>query len=85
MALYVTSYRDRLEVFEDAGHIAWPENPIREIDANDRWEGRVLAIHEGGMPYGEKTAVFHVARTDVDPEDIRTPARRRTSCQPGVR
>ena len=69
MALYVTSYRDRVEVFEDASHIAWPENPIREIHDNDRWEGRVIAIHEGGMPYGEKTAVFHVARTDVDPEE----------------
>lgn len=54
MALYVTSYRDRVEIFEDASHIAWPENPIREINDNDRWEGRVIAIHEGGMPYGEK-------------------------------
>jgi hypothetical protein len=69
MALYVTSYRDRVEVFEDASHIAWPENPIRAIHDNDRWEGRVLAIHEGGMLDGEKTAVFHVARTDVDPEE----------------
>jgi len=69
MALYVTSYRDRVEIFEDASHIAWPEHPIREINDNDRWEGRVIAIHEGGMPYGEKTAVFHVARTDVDPEE----------------
>jgi hypothetical protein len=69
MALYVTSYRDRVEIFEDASHIAWPENPLREINDKDRWEGRVIAIHEGGMPYGEKTAVFHVTRTDVDPEE----------------
>jgi hypothetical protein len=69
MALYVTSYWDRVEVIESASHIAWPENPVRELRDNDRWEGRVLAIHEGGMPYGEETAVFHVARTDVDPEE----------------
>jgi hypothetical protein len=69
MALYVTSYRDRVEVLEDASHIAWSENFLREIHENDRWEGRVLPIHEGGMSYGEKTAVFHIARTDVDPEE----------------
>lgn len=69
MALYVTSYRDRKEVFENASHISWPENPISEINDKDRWEGRVLAIHEGGMIYGGKTAVFHVARTDVDQEE----------------
>jgi hypothetical protein len=34
-----------------------------------RWEGRKYAIHEGGSPYGTKTAVFHVSRTDVDPEE----------------
>jgi len=69
MALYVTSYRNRVEVLQDASHIAWSENPITESDDKDRWEGRVLARHEGGMPYGEKTAVFHLARTDVDPEE----------------
>jgi hypothetical protein len=69
MALYVTSYRDRVEVVEDASHIAWPENPVRQIKANDRWEGRVYPIHEGGMFYGEKTAVLHIARTDVDQDE----------------
>jgi len=69
MTLYVTSYRDRVEIFEDASHILWSENPIRENDDNDRWEGRVSEIHEGGTPYGGKTAVFHAARTDVDPEE----------------
>jgi hypothetical protein len=28
-----------------------------------------MAIHEGGMPYGEKISVFHLARTDVDSEE----------------
>lgn len=69
MRLYVTSYRDRVEVLEDVSHITWAQNPNRESSSTDRWEGRVSAIHEGGMGYGEKTAVFHVARTDVDVEE----------------
>jgi hypothetical protein len=69
MALYVSSYRERRAVLDDASHLTWPTNPILETNATDRWEGRVTAIHEGGMPYGEKMAVFHAARTDIDPTD----------------
>jgi hypothetical protein len=69
MALYATSYRNRIEIVEDASHIFWQENFIQEVDDKDRWEGRVVELHEGGMPYGEKTAIFHMARTDVDLEE----------------
>ena len=69
MALYATSYRQRLEIVEDASHISWPASPHEDVTATDRWKGRVTAIHEGGMPYGEKMAVFHACRTDVDPAD----------------
>lgn len=69
MLLYMTSYRTRVEVVEDASHISWNENPITENIGMDRWEGRINEIHEGGMPFGEKTAVIHVSRTDVDPEE----------------
>ncbi|MFA4957774.1 MAG: hypothetical protein WC556_12465 [Candidatus Methanoperedens sp.] len=69
MGLYVTSYIDRSEVVEDVKHISWPQNPHVEADAGDRWEGRIDEIHEGGMPFGEETAVFHFARTDIDPLD----------------
>jgi len=73
MSLYVTSYRSREAVVEDASHISWQDNPATEISDMDRWEGRVVAIHEGGRGYGAETAVFHVARTDVDPgEDVPT-------------
>lgn len=74
MALYVTSYRQRMEIVADASHITWPTSPpYQELTQTDRWEGRVMPIHEGGMPYGEKTAVFHTSRTDVDPkEDVPT-------------
>lgn len=68
MALYITSYRRRQVVVEDASHVDWAENPIQECDGGDRWEGRSSEIHEGGHPFGQKTAVFHVGRTDVDPE-----------------
>jgi len=69
MALYITSYRNREIVVEDASFINWQENPVSQIEDGDRWEGRVVAIHEGGNPFGAKTAVFHVSRTDVDPEE----------------
>ncbi|MGA7106009.1 MAG: hypothetical protein WBX49_11765 [Candidatus Deferrimicrobiaceae bacterium] len=71
MGLYITSYRGREEVVEAAGHIEWPANPFVQRTDGERWEGRITAIHEGGMPYGEETAVFHASRTDVDPgEDV---------------
>ena len=73
MALYVTSYRDRTAVLEDSTHITWPANPFCIAEGQDRWEGRVTEIAEGGMPYGSSTGVFHAGRTDVDPqEDVPT-------------
>ena len=38
MALYITSYRSRQVVVEDASHVDWAENPIQESDGGDRWE-----------------------------------------------
>ena len=69
MALRVGSYRSRREVVRTAEHIAWPEGSASDDAGQDRWEGRVAAIHEGGGAYGAERAVFHVARTDVDRED----------------
>lgn len=69
MALYITSYRSRRIVVENVGFINWPENPISVLQEGYRWEGRIYEIHEGGTPFGAKTAVFHVSRTDVDPEE----------------
>ena len=73
MALYATSYWKREEIVIDAAHVSWPEGRVNENEGGDRWEGRVIPIHEGGHPFGMKTKVFHVARTDVDPlEDVPT-------------
>jgi hypothetical protein len=69
MALYVTSYRSREVVVDDTSHISWSQNPIREIDDKNRWEGWVNEIHEGGHAFGAKTAVFHTSRTDIDVEE----------------
>lgn len=69
MALYITSYRNRVEIFEDVEHISWKEKHLIENNGMDRWEGSILEIHEGGMAFGKKIAVFHASRTDVDPEE----------------
>lgn len=66
MGLYATSYRQRLEIVETVPDFPWRDNPITESEGADQWEGRIDEIHEGGMPFGAQTAVFHVSRTDVD-------------------
>lgn len=69
MALYITSYYSRDFIMSDRSHIDWPENGKIE-DANGRWEGRVMEIHEGnGEPFGAKMFVSHYIRTDVDDSD----------------
>jgi hypothetical protein len=71
MGLLVTAYWSREEIVEDITLIDWAENPKHEGPEDARWEGRTYEIHEGGMPFGAKTAVFHVSRTDVDlSEDV---------------
>lgn len=71
MALYVSWYRDRREVVSDARHITWHDNPLREVGEHDRWEGRLIEIHEGGHPFGASAAVVHGGRENVDyDEDV---------------
>jgi hypothetical protein len=72
MALYVSSYRSREEVVDEASQITWPENPFRRsLDGKDSWEGRVIEIHEGGHQFGASIKVLHVGRTNVDfAEDV---------------
>lgn len=69
MGLYATTYRSRTEIVSEAGHIDWKEGSAQEKAAGVDWEGRVMPIHEGGMPFGQEMAIFHMSRTDVDPED----------------
>ena len=93
MALRAASYRRRTEVVRAADHIGWREGTAAENSDQGRWQGRVVAIHEGGQPYGVETAVFHVGRTDVDrgedvpvlgpPETAETTSRTWTVRNPG--
>jgi hypothetical protein len=69
LGLYITSYYSRDIVTEDASFINWEGGSSSSKTENESWEGRVLQIHEGGLPYGEKMAVLHIARTDVDESD----------------
>lgn len=69
MNLYISSYRSRVEVCADRNHIDWDPLPAGDTTDLQRWEGRASEIHEGGMPYGATTAVFHAAHTDVDDEE----------------
>lgn len=72
MSLFITSYFSRIAIVEDASFISWESNDVKASTGDsDRWEGRLMEIHEGGYRFGKKMAVFHVSRTDVDgTEDI---------------
>ena len=70
MALRISWYRERQEVLEAEPDFNWPE-PDGTYKDGERWEGRINAIHEGGEPFGESMAVFHVTRTNLDfDEDV---------------
>lgn len=69
MALYMTHYYSRDCVTDDASFLSWEDGGSTYSDELDRWEGLISPIHEGGHPYGEKIAVFHMERTDVDETD----------------
>ncbi|HHL3492250.1 TPA: hypothetical protein ACQ53F_001072 [Legionella pneumophila] len=69
MALYMTHYYKRNVICNDASNISWSDNFSSESTEEDRWEGRVNEIHEGGFPFGEKIAVYHIERTDIDEQD----------------
>ena len=66
LGLMVVTYRSRTAILSRSDGISWPDGNVEETEGGDRWVGQVTEIHEGGGPYGAETAVFHIARTDVD-------------------
>jgi len=69
--LYITSYFSRDEIFDNKSVLSWSEDSKNAKDGKDYWECRVLEIHEGGFPFGQKIAVSHVGRIDIDEnEDV---------------
>ncbi len=69
--LLVSRYHERVEIRSSFEDVNWQNGRSAERTDNYRWEGHLNAIHEGGSPYGSKTAVFRVSRVDVDyDEDV---------------
>lgn len=69
--LYITSYFSRDKIFENNSILSWSEDFKYSEDGKDVWECRALEIHEGGFAFGEKIAISHVGRIDVDEnEDV---------------
>jgi hypothetical protein len=69
MYLLISSYRSRRQIVADASHVKWALAVVEEVKDGGKWEGVNRAIHEGGMPYGSSTGVFHASRTDIDEDD----------------
>ena len=67
--LLVTTYQSRVQIVEQQPDFGWPEDYARDDERSFRWVGNIQEIHEGGSPFGRKIAVFHSARTSVDPEE----------------
>ena len=69
--LYVTSYFSRTKIYENLPVLSWEGTSKKEKEGRDLWECRTWEIHEGGFPFGQKIAVSHVGRIDIDEnEDI---------------
>lgn len=67
--LYITSYFSRDEVFENKSVLSWNDDIKEYKDGKDFWECRVSEIHEGGFPFGQKIAISHAGRIDVDEDE----------------
>lgn len=69
LSLRICSFRNRRKCYVNAEQFDWAGGRFElEKDgyAVNSW---INEIHEGGMPFGEKAAVFHLERTDIDPEE----------------
>lgn len=67
--LYITSYYSRDEIFANRSILSWSDDSKRIQNGKDIWECRVLEIHEGGFPFGQKIAISHASRIDVDEDE----------------
>lgn len=69
--LYVARYFSRLHVYQNASELPFNEKFREDRSGKDLWEYNMSEIHEGGFFYGQKIAVSHASRTDIDEnEDI---------------
>ncbi|PTT76085.1 MULTISPECIES: hypothetical protein [unclassified Chryseobacterium] len=69
--LYVARYFSRIYIYQDPSELPWTDEFREEKNGKDIWEYNLNEIHEGGFLYGQKIAISHAARTDIDKnEDI---------------
>ncbi|MEA3272627.1 MAG: hypothetical protein U9P90_03080 [Patescibacteria group bacterium] len=65
--LMLSSYRSRVEISDIELSVDWELEKITTIEKGLQWGGRMYPIHEGSSyRYGEKMAILHVGRTNVD-------------------
>lgn len=67
--LLVANFDSRTATTADHSLVPWSQSDVGEQQDDFRWMGYVREIHEGGMPFGESAAVFHIRRDDVPYED----------------
>lgn len=67
--LYVTSFCSRDAILETKPELPWDQDSEKSKNGKDIWEFNILEIHEGGFAFGEKIAISHASRTDVDEND----------------
>ena len=68
MGLYITTFRERSIVTDNKKNVNWKKEITNKIIADANWQGHIMKIHEGGMPFDQSMAVFHMSRTDVNPD-----------------
>lgn len=68
-ALRLATYREMDAVLPDLGDIDFPAEGIYEDIEDGKLFKRAWPIDGMGGPFGSKTAVFKVSRTDIDPDD----------------
>lgn len=68
-ALRLATYREMDAVLSELGDIDFPSDGAYEDAENGKLFKRAWAIDSMGAPFGSKTAVFKLSRTDIDPEE----------------
>ncbi len=67
LLLTIFSVREAIE--EAFAGLTWDSERQERRFTFGEWQGTRADIHEGGTPYGTKTAVLHVWRESVNPKD----------------
>src|ERR1051325_7852910 len=68
-ALLLTTFSVREAVETEFPEVPWTSSPQERRFSNGEWEGTLIAIHEGGTPFGIETTVLEVWRESVNPAD----------------